>query len=94
MLFSLEKRTLWVDLIAVCRYLKEASEKEGERVFTKACSDSTWSNDFKLKEGRFRLDIGKNVLQWDTDNETLVFKFWGLICMDTSLSMPDFISVT
>jgi len=56
-LFSLEKRRLWRDLIAVFQYLKGAYKKAGDKLFSKACCDSTKSNVFKLKEGRFRLDI-------------------------------------
>lgn len=33
--------------------------KAGERPFTRTGSDSTRGNIFKLKEGRFRLNIGK-----------------------------------
>ncbi|KAK4817902.1 LOW QUALITY PROTEIN: hypothetical protein QYF61_002385 [Mycteria americana] len=40
-------------------YLKGAYKKAGEGLFTRACSDRTRGNGFKLKEGRFRLAIRK-----------------------------------
>ncbi|GAB0180779.1 hypothetical protein GRJ2_000543200 [Grus japonensis] len=58
-LFSLEKRRIWGDLRAAFQYIKEAYRKAGEGLFTKAWSDRTMVNDFKLKEGRFRLDVRK-----------------------------------
>jgi len=58
-LFSLEKRQLQGDLTAAFQHLKGAYKKNGDKLFSRACCDRTKGNGFKLKEGRFRLDIRK-----------------------------------
>jgi len=58
-LFSLEQRMLWGDLTAAFQYLEWACRKDGEKPFSMACCDRTRSTGFKVREGRFRLDIRK-----------------------------------
>jgi len=70
-LFSLKKRRLRGHLIAAFRYLKGAYTKAGEGLFSRACSDRTRGNSFKLEEGIFRLDITKNFFTVRGDNITL-----------------------
>jgi len=45
------------DLIAAFQDLKRACKKDGDRLFSRACSNRTRGDGFKLKEQRFRLDL-------------------------------------
>ena len=58
-LFSLGKRRLQGDLIAAFQYPKGSYRKEGDRLFSRACGDSTRGSGFNLKGGIFILDIRK-----------------------------------
>ena len=59
-LFSLEKRRLWDDLLAAFQYLKGAYKQEGSQLFERVDNSRTRGNGFKLKEGRFWLDVRGN----------------------------------
>jgi len=58
------------------QYLKGSDRKEGDRLFSRVCGDRTRRNGFKLKEGRFRLDIKKKTFT------VKVVRHWNMLPRD------------
>ena len=55
--FSLERRRLRGDLTAAFQYLKGPYKQEWNKLFTRVDNGKTRGDGFKLREGRFILDI-------------------------------------
>lgn len=56
-------------IIKNCKIFPESCE----RLFTRGCSDQTRENGFKLKQGRFRLDI------WKKSFTMLLLRHWNIV---------------
>jgi len=69
-LFRLEKKRLRGHLIAALQCMKGAYRTDGENIFSRACCNRKWSNGFKLRDSRFRLDIRK-IFFYHEHGETL-----------------------
>ena len=74
--FSLWKRRLRGDMIALFKYLKGCHTEEGQDLFWIVPECRTRNNGLKLKEARLWLNIKKNFLLEQYDSGTNYLRSW------------------
>ena len=62
--FSLEKRRLRGDRMALLKYSEGCPLEEGRERFHLAAEDSSCRNGLKLRVERYQLDMGGGILEW------------------------------
>lgn len=76
-LFSLEKRKLSGNFTVAFQYMRKAYKQEKKQLFPCSNSDRTRRHSFKLKEGRFRLDVRWKYSESGEEHEQVSQRIYG-----------------